>query len=82
MNAGKLVLTVLVCCLVSLCLMAVFTDRVSAGSTQSFDAAQAEKKGMDALGSKEFDQNKLPGKMKIGFAFGSLVAAIAVIKYF
>ncbi len=41
----------------------------------------AKKEGMDALGSKEFDQNRLPGTKEIAFAVASLLAAIAVIKW-
>jgi len=47
----------------------------------SGDKDLATKKGMDALANKKFDQNKLPGKWKIGFAFGSIAAAFAAIKY-
>lgn len=41
-----------------------------------------EREGVSgSLATKEFDQSKLPGKGKIGFAFGSLVAMVAVLKW-
>ncbi|HNR33029.1 MAG TPA: hypothetical protein PKI11_19210 [Candidatus Hydrogenedentes bacterium] len=45
------------------------------------DKALATKKGLDALETKEFDKNKLPGKLEIGIAVGSLFAMIAVVKW-
>jgi hypothetical protein len=46
------------------------------------DKNMASKKGVaDSLGNKEFDGNKLPGKMEVGIAIGSVVGAIAAIKY-
>ncbi len=46
------------------------------------DKDLASKKGISgSLATKQFDKDKLPGKWKIGFAFGSLAAAVAVIKW-
>ena len=35
----------------------------------------------DGLATKEFDKDKLPGKLEIGFTIGSVVAVIAAFKY-
>ena len=61
-----------VCMAVALGLM---TDKAAA---QSADQKLATQSG---LGTKKIDAEKLPGKMEMGLAFGSLVAAIAAIKY-
>ena len=45
------------------------------------DKSIAGKKGMDSLGTKEIDSNKLPGKFEMGLAAGSVVAMIAAFKY-
>ena len=46
------------------------------------DKAIASKEGVSgSLGSKKIDAEKLPGKLEMGFAFGSVVAMIAAIKY-
>ncbi len=46
------------------------------------DKELASKKGVSgSLATKQFDKNKLPGKWKIGFALGSLAAAVAVVKW-
>lgn len=52
------------------------------GDALSADKDLASRKGISgSLATKQFDKNKLPGKWKIGFAFGSLAAAIAVVKW-
>jgi len=33
------------------------------------------------LGTKEFDKDKLPGKLEIGLGIGSIFVMIAVLKY-
>ena len=78
MDMRKVVAIAALFCLGAALLLAMFPDKAAA---QSFDQEMAGKKGMDSLGSKEFDQNKLPGKMKIGFAAGSFIAMIAAIKF-
>jgi len=45
------------------------------------DKEMATKKGMDALATKEFDENKLPGTLEVGLALGSIGAMIAAIKW-
>jgi len=45
------------------------------------DKEMATKKGMDALATKEFDQDKLPGTLEVGLALGSIGAMIAAIKW-
>lgn len=56
-------------------------DGAAAKTATKGDKSIAGKKGMDSLGTKEIDANKLPGKFEMGLAFGSVVAAIAAIKY-
>jgi len=52
------------------------------GDALGADKELASKKGVSgSLATKQFDKNKLPGKWKIGFAFGSLAAAVAVVKW-
>ncbi|HOK08089.1 MAG TPA: hypothetical protein PLJ10_00340 [Candidatus Hydrogenedens sp.] len=52
------------------------------GDALGADKDLASKKGISgSLATKQFDKNKLPGKWKIGFAFGSLAAAVAVVKW-
>jgi hypothetical protein len=45
------------------------------------DKEMATKKGMDALATKEFDKNKLPGTLEVGLALGSIGAVIAAMKW-
>lgn len=45
------------------------------------DKEMATKKGMDALATKEFDKDKLPGTLEVGLALGSIGAMIAAIKW-
>jgi len=45
---------------------------------QSADQSLATREG---LATKEFDQDKLPGKFEIGLAIGSVIAMIGVIRY-
>ncbi len=63
-------------------MVALTTKDALAAANVSADKDLASKKGVaGSLGSKKFDKEKLPGKLKISFAFGSLFAAIAVIKW-
>ena len=50
------------------------------------DDAHAQGKSIAAkqdgqLGNKEFDKNKLPGKLEISLGIGSIFVMIAVVKY-
>lgn len=46
------------------------------------DKKSATKEGVSgSLGTKEIDAEKLPGKLEMGFAFGSVITMIAAIKY-
>lgn len=57
------------------------TDPAKKAATTT-DKDIASKEGVaGSLGTKEIDSEKLPGKLEMGFAFGSVVAAIAAIKY-
>ena len=64
--------------LFGLCLVLAFGLMTEPAAAQSADQKLAQQTG---LGSKKIDAEKLPGKMEMGLAFGSLVAAIAAIKY-
>ncbi|MBI2424450.1 MAG: hypothetical protein HYV27_16590 [Candidatus Hydrogenedentes bacterium] len=58
-------------------------DKASAGKVEkakSADKKQAAKE-TGTLGSKEIDEELLPGKKEIGLAIGSTIAMIAVMKY-
>jgi hypothetical protein len=50
----------------------------AAGVDMSADQKLANQEG---LATKKFDQDKLPGKLEIGFTIGSVVAVIAAFKY-
>ena len=85
MNGRALIVGVVVC--LALCIaLALLTEtaaaKAAAGSDLSVsgDKKLATKTGV-TLGSKEFDKQKLPGPLKIGFAIGSVVTAIAVMKW-
>lgn len=71
---------VLLCCalLLALCLgLLLFTGDAHA---QKGDRDLAARDGM-ALGTKEFDKSKMPGKLEMGLAVGSLFVMIAVVKW-
>ncbi len=81
----KIVLMGVLACFVCVVCLAFFGGDVHAQGkgTGGMDKGMSEKKGVSgSLGNKEFDKAKLPGKPQIGFAVGSLVAAIIVLKYF
>jgi len=47
-----------------------------------FDRDMATREGVGgSLGTKEFDQQQLPGKFKIGLGVGSIFVAVAVVKW-
>lgn len=51
-------------------------------TTSKADKGVATKKGVaGSLGSKEIDAEKLPGKLEMGIAFGSVAGMIAAFKY-
>ncbi len=79
----KKVLCALALC-VALCVaLAMWTELASAQRGDlGMDKELATKKGVGgSLANKEFDKNKLPGRWKISFGIGSIVLAIAVVKY-
>ncbi len=76
----KSLLAVAVLCLVLCVAIAVFTEDASAQA--SADKELATKTGVgESLGTKEFEEDKLPGALEVGLAVGSIIAMIAVIKY-
>jgi hypothetical protein len=51
-------------------------------NAQTADQEIGSRQGVsESLGTKDFDDDKLPGKLEIGIAMGSIVAVIAVMKY-
>ncbi len=65
--------------------LAVFTGQaLAADAAKPADKAPSADHKLatqDGLATKEFDKDKLPGKMEIGFTIGSVVAVIAAVKY-
>jgi len=58
------------------------SSKASAKTSSKADKNSATKKGVaGSLGSKEIEQNKLPGKLEIGIALGSVAGAVAAIKW-
>ncbi len=70
-------------CLLLCAGICAMVDQASAqDAAVSGDKEIATREGVsESLGNKEWDKDQLPGKGKIGFAFGSIIAMIAVIKY-
>lgn len=61
---------------------AAISSEAPAKSTSKADKSIATKKGVEgSLGQKEIDEDKLPGKLEIGIALGSVAGMIAAIKY-
>lgn len=71
---------ILLCALaVALCLgMLLFTGDAHAQTSADKDLASRDG---TQLGTKEFDQDKLPGKLEMGLAVGSFFVMIAVVKW-
>jgi len=81
MSRKTLMIAALLLLILSLTVALTTKDALAAANI-SADKDLASKKGVGAsLATKKFDKDKLPGKLKISFAFGSLFAAIAVIKW-
>ncbi len=81
----KLIKIVLLCLVLLLFITLVVTPSYAQKKDDDLIGADkdlATKKGVSgSLATKEFDKNKLPGKWKIGFAVGSVIAAVAVVKW-
>lgn len=73
------------CCLVAMLGIGLCTDTVAAQEekkTTNLDKDVGTKKGVaQSLGSKEIDEEKIPGKMEAGIAFGSCAVMIIVVKW-
>ncbi|HDP33915.1 MAG TPA: hypothetical protein ENN29_02260 [Candidatus Hydrogenedentes bacterium] len=76
MNGRTVMMMVVMCLLFAACIM-FLTDDAEA-QTSSADKKTAVREG---LGEKEIDEAKLPGKLEMGLAFGSIVAMIGVLKF-
>ncbi|MFP4502379.1 MAG: hypothetical protein ACLFTT_15365 [Candidatus Hydrogenedentota bacterium] len=73
--------TLLIACALCLLLALAFGVLTGEASAQSADQDISSPEGMDALATKEFDEDKLPGKLEIGLAIGSIFVMIAVVKW-
>jgi hypothetical protein len=71
--------------LCAVCLtLGLLADTASAQESvnKSADKTIATKKGVaQSLGSKEIEENKLPGKLEVGLGVGSCVVMVAVMKW-
>ena len=63
-----------------LCLVLCLGICVSASDVHAQGKGIASKTGTE-LGTKEFDKDKLPGKLEISLGIGSIFVMIAVVKY-
>lgn len=85
LNTKKAVTVVIVCLLITIIIAVVTTPAYAQkGDKDSLGADKdlASRKGISgSLATKQFDKDKLPGKWKIGFAIGSVITAIAVVKW-
>ncbi len=83
MMSDKSVLRIVTLCLVlGLCMLWCAEAAHAGDKATGADKGIASKEGVsESLGNKEFDKDQLPGPKKIGFAFGSVIAMIAVIKF-
>ncbi len=72
-------------CLLLVASLAFFTGQVQAApaakSADSASSADHKIATQEGLPTKEFDKDKLPTKLDIGFTIGSVVAVIAAFKY-
>ena len=64
-------------CLILLALLVIMPQEAMAAG-QSADQELAQQTG---LGSKKFDESKMPGKLQYGIAIGSVIAMFAAFKY-
>lgn len=74
MNVKIIMIAALVC---AAC-MALLLISSEPAWAQSADQKTAMREG---LGNKEIDESKLPGKLEIGLAIGSIIAMIGVLKF-
>jgi len=82
MNRKTLLTAGMVCVVLCLALVLLVEEASAAASTSGADKGMATKKGVgQSLGSKEIEEDKLPGKLEMGLAVGSIIALIAVIKW-
>ncbi len=68
-------------CVLCLLLTLAFGLLTSEAAAQEADESMETREGMDSLATKEFDEDKLPGKLEIGLAIGSIFVMIAVVKW-
>lgn len=82
MNLKALMLIVAMCVVVCLAL-ALLTSPAYAKEkgTSSGDKELQTKQGLDSLATKEFDKDRLPGKLEFGIVIGSFFAMIAAFKW-
>ena len=73
-KSNMTLVAVVLCLFLAACVLFLTEDAYA----QSADQKLATQEG---LGSKEWDEDQLPGKFEIGLAIGSVIAMIGVIKY-
>ena len=80
MNKSVLILAAFVLCLLlAACGSETSTPAPAQTDGRSADQRTAMRQGLEH--SKEVDQQKMPGKLEIGLAVGSLIAMVGVMKY-
>ncbi len=77
------VFSVLMLCLLAFAFFALVADEAAAADKAvGADKGIATKQGVEqSLGNKQFDKDKMPGKLEAGLAVGSIIAMIAVVKW-
>lgn len=84
MNKYAIAVTVLMCLILMVFLVGMSEDAYAQSeSEKASSATSADKKlaTQEGLGNKEIEEDKLPGKLEIGLAIGSIIAMIGVLKY-
>lgn len=76
---AKRIIIVLALCVVGCFALGALTEEAYAQSVKGDKSLASKESG--TLGTKEFDQEKLPGKLEMGLAAGSIVVMIAAFKY-
>jgi len=80
-RSNTILTTVFVCLLLLACVAVLTEDAYAKDDDVVSPGADKKMATQEGLGSKEWDENQLPGKFEIGLALGSIVAMIGVIKF-
>ena len=69
-------------CLIACVAIGLFVDTAEAADTGAMDKNSAMKQGVsESLGTKEFDEDQMPGKTEYMIVIASVIGAIAAVKY-